>query len=222
MMVKTIKLKAMKKIASYFILFTLLVFLFGSCDKETTEGVSRVTKYATLKITGSQFMVVKVGGTFTDPGAVATVEGNPISVITSGSVNTATPGVYPITYTAFNADSFSVEETRYVGVIGPDADTADLSGTYIRTLNNAVANWTQVDFGLYICDNVGGVVPPSAAILPVYVFHTTGTTLVVPDQPVPNGYGTLYCSSAKLNPTGYEWVVRNFGFGTALRTFVKQ
>lgn len=206
-------------------IFALIVFagLFYSCEKETTGGVSRITKYAILSLKGDRFMTIHVGGTFTDPGVTATIEGNAVSPIIDGTVNPAVPGVYKLTYTVYNADSFKVSEYRYVGVIAADAVTADLTGTYARTSNSAIANVSKIHDGLYLDDNVGGVIPPtSAAVLPVYFFHTTGTEIFVPEQPVPNGYNLLSCTAAQLNPDGFQWVVMNSGFGTSTRKFVKQ
>ena len=54
------------KIFKYSLLIVSLFVLF-SCEKET-EGVSRVTEYATFKMEGDDFMFVLTNSNFTDPG----------------------------------------------------------------------------------------------------------------------------------------------------------
>jgi hypothetical protein len=201
-------------------LFVLAGIIY-SCKKETTKGVSRITKYAILNLKGDRFMAIHKGATFTDPGVTATIDGKPVSPIIVGTVNAAKPGVYQINYTVYNADSFQVSEYRYVGVIDTDGVRIDLTGTYTRTSNGVPVTVTKITDGLFLDDNVGGVPAPSPAILPVYFYHCAGTVLDVPEQSVPNGYGTLHCDGAGLDSNGFHWVVINSGFGTSVRKFTK-
>ena len=76
-------------------------------------------------------MVVECGSTFTDPGAVAVNAcGGTISYSTSGTVDTHTPGVYEITYTATDG-SLTSEVTRSVTV----QDTAAPTGITVNGAN---------------------------------------------------------------------------------------
>jgi len=107
----------MKKIL-FVILCAVSVSLLSSCSKDS-EGLTRVTYYATITLKGDADMVVAKGSTFTDPGCVAIMNGEDITdqVIVSSTVNTAASGVYSVTYTAVNEDGFSSSAIRSVTVL---------------------------------------------------------------------------------------------------------
>jgi len=46
--------------------------LFVSCDEDSTGGVSRITNYPLIDVIGDDPIFVPQGGTYTDPGAIAT------------------------------------------------------------------------------------------------------------------------------------------------------
>ncbi|MDR1225961.1 MAG: DUF5011 domain-containing protein [Prevotellaceae bacterium] len=116
------------KALKYILLVFLAAPMLASCEKET-EGVSRVTAYATFKMEGSDFMFVQSGATFTDPGVSALEGETELTIETSGAVNTAAPGVYVLRYAAKNSDGFSASVQRTVVVVS-SIPTTDLSGTY--------------------------------------------------------------------------------------------
>ncbi|KAA9341043.1 DUF5011 domain-containing protein [Adhaeribacter soli] len=202
-----------------------------SCDKEETDNLSRITTYPIIAVKGEQFTSIPVGGTFKDEGVSATVGGAEIESVKSGdAVDVNTPGVYIITYTATNPDGFSVSANRYVGVIAPDAEALDLTGNYKRNAGAlGVSKVTKLGPGHYTSDNIGGVAVGGPATT-VHFFHTTGKTLIVPEQE--NAGGTFAAINASYNfgdpaatppvPASYTWTVINAGYGAAPRTFVKQ
>jgi hypothetical protein len=217
---------------SFLILFSVLAITFTSCQKEfETDNVSRIVKvsYPSIALKGDSIVVLKVGDSYTDAGAILTddISGakSDISMEDAAAVDVNTPGFYTVTYRAANANGFETVAYRLVLVTNV-SESVDLSGTYLRNTNGAPATWTKIARGLYINDNVGGVAPPSAAVLPVYVGQTTDSTIEVPEQPVPNGYGTLYVTGGELSisaaDTSYSYIVVNPGFGTARRTFNKE
>lgn len=71
-----------------------------------------------LTLTGSSPMILAPGDSFTDPGATAldAVDG-PVSVFTTGSVNTSVPGAYTLIYTATDAAGNSASIQRQVPVV---------------------------------------------------------------------------------------------------------
>ncbi|MFC5272232.1 immunoglobulin-like domain-containing protein [Adhaeribacter terreus] len=216
-----------KNSLKYFFLLFALPFLF-SCERDLeTEGISRITNYPVFNMPGDQFLSVEVGGTFNDPGVTATEGGAEIPVTKTGDVvDTSTPGVYIMNYTATNKDGYSASTTRYVGVIAPDAAAADLSGNYKRNAGVfGVSKVTKVGVGHYTTDNVGGVAVGGPATS-LHFYHTTGNTLVGPEQN--NGTGVFevvdatYSPAAGATPASYTWTVINPGYGNAPRTFVKQ
>jgi hypothetical protein len=82
-----------------------------------------------ITVTGANPVTIHIGDRYTDAGATATdnVDGA-ITVITTGSVNTAVIGVYTITYHATDAAGNSATATRTVNVIAvnPSDSTAPI------------------------------------------------------------------------------------------------
>ena len=79
-----------------------------------------------ITLLGAEFMEVDLGSTFQDPGATAVdaVDGV-VDVVAAGSVNTASEGLYTITYTASDsAGNQAVPATRVVEVVEPVDDVA--------------------------------------------------------------------------------------------------
>jgi len=214
------------------IIFSFLVAAFMvSCneadivDTDQQVGISKVTYYPILTVTGEEYVTVAKGGTFTDPGATAEAGGASVPVVASGTVDTNTVGVYVVTYTATNTDGFSASASRFVVVYSTDAGAAaqDLSGNYARTSNGSVSTWTKIAPGTYKVFNPGGA---PGTNLTVIAFNPTGNIIHVPTQPDSAG-GTTSCTNNAGGAditynNGYAWKVVNTGYGTSLRTFVKQ
>lgn len=115
------------KIYKYSLLLVSFL-LFFSCDKDT-EGISKVTEYATFEMEGDDFMYVLANSTFTDPGISAYEGETQLQIETKGSVNTAVPDVYVLQYSAKNSDGFAASVQRTVAVV-PAIPTEDISGQY--------------------------------------------------------------------------------------------
>ena len=74
-----------------------------------------------ITVLGENPMTVSQGSVYTDPGAMATnIYGDELTpaIVTSGSVNTATPGTYSIKYTVTDTAGISTSTTRTVIVTG--------------------------------------------------------------------------------------------------------
>lgn len=134
-MVKRLKNKEMKaKIR--FVYLLLSVFITGSlvsCDKDS-EGISSIVSYPVFEMVGADFINVKAqtGGTFIDPGITATVDGEALTVTTTGSVNLGTPGLYTLEYSTEVGGDFPVtaKVSRQV-LVTDELMTVDLySGSY--------------------------------------------------------------------------------------------
>ena len=216
----------MKKFIPLF--YSLLAVLFVACNKDeihNTEdqvGISKVTHFPVLTLNGDRYMTIEEGGTFTDPGIIATEGGAPIPYTTDGSVNTGEVGVYDLTYTAVNKDGFPASLTRTVVIYSTESSAAanDLSGTYIRT-NGVPSTWTKIAPGVYTVLNPGGA---TGVNLTVVAFNQTGNTIHIPDQTISDG-STMTSAQEVYSPgppATYTWQILNSGYGTQLRTFVKQ
>jgi hypothetical protein len=205
----------------YIITFGLLATI--SCDREfDSEGVSRITTYATLTMQGEVWNRITQGGTWTDPGVTAKEGTADIEVTVGGDVvDVNTPGAYAISYTATNKDGFSSTIYRYVGVISPNVEGIDITGAYKRNAGAmGVSTVTKIDENLYTSDNVGGVATGGPSTT-VYFYHYDDGLLAVPSQDVMGS--TFSCEDATIDVgVSYSWVVINSGYGAALRTFVKQ
>ncbi|HCN84573.1 MAG TPA: DUF5011 domain-containing protein, partial [Sphingobacteriaceae bacterium] len=159
---------------------------------------------------------------YTEPGVTAKEGTADIVPTISGTVNTNTADVYTLTYTAVNKDGFSASAVRTVIVYSTDAGAAaqDLSGNYARNTNASIATWTKIAPGVYKVFNPGGA---PGTNLTVIAINPTGYSIKIPSQISSDGLTT---SSASENvsgmPNSYGWQILNPGYGTAVRTFIKQ
>jgi len=217
----------------YFKVFATLFFvcsLAGCAKKETFNntgekvGESRVIFFPIMTLTGDRYVAVNAGGSFTDPGAVGTVGDTEVPVTVAGNVNTNTPGVYTVTYTASNSDGFSASVIRTVVVYSTDASAAanDFSGTYLRTSNGVASTWSKLAPGVYKVVNPGGAT--SGTGLTAVAINPTGITIKIPSQVTSDGSVSSSADEVYTNsaPAKYTWRFFNPTYGTGLRTFVKQ
>ena len=118
-----------------------------SCSEEKTGNVSRITNYPIITLNGDPVEFVVQGETYTDPGAVAVEGDTEIPVETtnnsgtyygSAGVDTSTPDLYVITYSAENADGFAGSNLRNVWVMPPAGDlTTTIEGFYTADVQRA-------------------------------------------------------------------------------------
>lgn len=138
----------MMKIIRNIAILAIMVLGVLSCSLEDPIE-SQVTEYAEFEVTGGEYVYWQLGEAFTDPGVVALAGGEALEVSINGSVDVNTPGVYPLTYSAVNADGFAASTVRFVAVGDKDvAFNRDLSGLYLTgTRENTV---TQIQPGFYL------------------------------------------------------------------------
>ncbi|HEY6502991.1 MAG TPA: DUF5011 domain-containing protein [Chitinophagaceae bacterium] len=213
------------------LMLSLLLLPFAGCEKTETfnntadrVGHSRVIFFPIVTLKGDRYMVVPVGGTFTDPGVTAKVGDADVPSTTSGTVNTSAPGVYTLVYTALNSDGFAATAIRTVAVYSTDASAAanDLSGNYLRAATGITSTWIKMAPGVYQVINPGGAA--AGASLVAIVFNATGFTVDMPTQVTSDGLTSSTTSEVYTNgsPSSYSWIFLNPGYGTGVRTFVKQ
>lgn len=218
------------KLLSYIVGISLCWSLYGCAKEEdiistdTQIGHSRLTFFPILTLKGSKYIALPMGGTYAEPGSEAKEGSTPITPTISGTVKTTTPGVYTLTYTATNKDGFSVSSTRTVAVYSTDATAAanDLSGSYLRAATGVNAIWTKLAPGVYLINNPGGAA--SGTGLNVIAFNPTGFTVNIPSQISSDGNTSSSSNFTYTNgtPPSYSLVFINPGYGTGVRTFVKQ
>ena len=212
-------------------LFLLISFLsiIASCSKDKIinthdrVGISKVTYYPILTLTGNAIIAIPNGTAYTDPGVKAQAAGVDVPVTTSGTLDVKTDGVYTLTYSAVNSDGYSASATRKVVVYTTAADAAanDLSGNYARTTNGSVATWTKIAPGVYTVFNPGGA---PGTNLTVVAINPSGFNISIPEQLASDGSPTSSTNESytNSNPAKYSWKIVNPGYGTGLRTFIKQ
>jgi hypothetical protein len=150
----------MKKNIIYAMLLALGVITLASCDKDT-EGLSRITTYAVLEMNGESFVKVNVGGSFNDPGCVATMGGEDVTdqIQVNSNVDTSKPGFYNVNYVVYNDDGFPASASRTVMVVDPN----NFAGVYLgesefgsRHYYNAPINITKRADGTFLIDDLAG------------------------------------------------------------------
>jgi len=215
------------KISSILISAVILGALL-SCNKtdfnypEGTVGSSKIVYFPSIATKGEKLVILNQGDVFTDSGADATLNGQPVQYTTSGTVDVNTGGVYNLTYTATNPEGFSASDWRTVVVIGNDISANDFSGVYLRAATGITSTWTKTGDGIYSVENPGG---SSGVGLTVIAVNYTGTKIAIPHQISPD-FGEVSSSNENYTltpaPPSYSWVFHAGGYGTGLRTFVKQ
>ena len=205
-----------------YIAITVLTGLLFACEPDkVTEGISDITYFPVITLKGDQWQEVALGTKFTDPGVEAKEGDAVITAKVTGTVDETKAGVYTLQYDAVNKDGYASTEYRYVGVIDPAVKGVDISGAYKRNAGEmGISNVTKVSGNLYRTDNIGGVAITNAG-LGVYFYYYAKGKLGVPFQLTP-GNSFEATNGTIVEGTQYSWVVINPGYGTAVRTFIKQ
>lgn len=153
----------MKKYISIILAAVLVLFTAG-CKKESA-GVTRITYYPTITLSGDEYVFVNTGSTFTDPGYEAVMNGEDVSsqVDITTNLDTTKPGLYVISYSLVNSDGISASAKRYV---------------IVRDATDAVPGW-------YTCQTGTTRTAPSAVPFSGY------SVLIYPYTGVANAY---YCT----------------------------
>jgi hypothetical protein len=141
---KNLILMSMKKYINYLSFILLLLFFATSCQKTDTENLSKITYYPVIKMAGQPLIFIAQGAAYTDSGAIATENGNPLKVdinvigdyfTYSGSqIDPTAANKYDITYSAKNKDGFAGTISREVYVVGTGDFVTGIDGLYISTV----------------------------------------------------------------------------------------
>ncbi|WP_423147515.1 immunoglobulin-like domain-containing protein [Rubrolithibacter danxiaensis] len=206
------------------VLFLLSMSIF-SCKKDDFNypegyvGESKITVYPELTLNGDQLTIINQGTTYTDEGVVAKIGEQEVEYASSGTVDSSTPGVYVINYSAKNEDGFSASSYRTVVVMSTagDINSHDFSGTYDRDGFPQTSTWTKTANGVYTVQNPGG-----AAGVTVTAVNFEGNKIVVPQQECEAGTMSSSIGTYDLAAGKYVWAIVNAGYGGQDRTFIKK
>lgn len=139
----------MKKILFYTLMLCLSSFALTSCNDDNDELTdAKVTYYPTLEIQGDKFTLVPIGTAYTELGCKGVLRGEDCTsgIVTSGTVDINTPGLYYINYTYTNEQGYKKPTQRTVAVCDPTI-TTDIAGDYTvqegtyRSYNNKNADF---------------------------------------------------------------------------------
>ncbi len=203
---------------------------YAGCKKKDTTVSQVVTaSYPTVLITGSQYVSIPVGGSFTPPSATAydSFYKENLSVVKDlGTLNNNVPGLYTVVYSAKNHYGFVGTANVYVAVTSI-TDTLDLTGWYERLTPTRSAHITKISRGLFMTSNVGGVDttdPTTGAQISAVFAVLNDTTIDFGSQLTSGGPLSATSQTLTLDPgdTTINYALNLSGFGTQVRTFVKQ
>ncbi len=200
-----------------------ILFFLVSCTEDPIT--SKVTYYPILEVNGETTLVLTEGDTYTEQGAIATEAGEEIEVTVTGSesVDTSSPGVYNVYYSATNVDGFPAEARRIVIVLSADPSTINLEGTFFRNGNpNTV---TRLSDRVYECNNAGGLaLSDEDNLLHITFYNIDDSTVYIPYQEdtsntgidVESNLGTI------IDQNNFNWVLTASAYyGTAVRNFTR-
>lgn len=198
----------------------LALVVLAGCKKETTKNVSKVFKVPVIDLKGKDIVTLTVGTAYTDEGANYIGEDGQSAAIQSSAsnVNVNTPGLYFVTFQKTSASGiYETEAVRLVAVTSVN-NPVDYSGTYLREATGVNCFVQKVAPGVYKVTNPGGAA--AGADVVVYYVETALNTFICPQQPTTAGpFGVIEIA---FTGTGSSWKVQNSGYGTGVRTFVKQ
>ncbi|WP_286735874.1 MULTISPECIES: BT_2262 family domain-containing protein [Sphingobacterium] len=128
----------MKRFIYNIIPFMLALCLLQACKKETTEGYTHVTSFPLLSIEGASRVTLPLGGTFSEPGYIATIDGNDVSekVVVKSTINPSKIGPYEVNYSIANAEGYKAEVTRDVYVYDPTSSVMPSKGYIVQAGSN--------------------------------------------------------------------------------------
>ncbi|MCR5519876.1 MAG: DUF5011 domain-containing protein [Bacteroidales bacterium] len=112
----------------FIVLAAAFALMAVSCEKES-EGVTRITYYPTIELKGDNPVKIAKGGTYSDPGFIAEMNGEDVSdqvTVDASAVDMSAPGIYSVYYSIVNADGISASSVRKVFVIDPAGGIANV------------------------------------------------------------------------------------------------
>ncbi|MBX7156675.1 MAG: DUF5011 domain-containing protein [Chitinophagales bacterium] len=191
---------------SIFLFIVATTMLFSSCKKDYIK--SKATFWPDIKINGSSTVVITEGDeSFTDPGAVVTVNGNPISFDTDNNVDYTTPGVYSITYSAANEDGITASQTRVVIVVPVSAvSIPDFTGDFTLTTPSRPSpvptmEVSSLGSNVYYSSNIYGSNGSNTVLtFPAYFYTTNGTNVTFLSGPYVENNNFCDGGTATWNP----------------------
>lgn len=149
----------MKNKIFYLVMLAVTVFSLVGCEK-SSEGLTRITYYATLEMNGDPTVYVDKGSTYSELGCVAVMDGKDVSnlIQVNSNVNTGKSGVYTVIYKVVNADGFSSSAKRTVVVMDmsdPVVGVYNVTADSYRVASTGTAKY-GAEFEILVLDREAG------------------------------------------------------------------
>ncbi|HEX5172033.1 MAG TPA: BT_2262 family domain-containing protein [Cyclobacteriaceae bacterium] len=201
----------MKKYSYIKLIALLSLALFTGCEDKDSEGVSRITYYPEFTLNGDEELVLSVGDSYTESGAVVKEGDSEIEYTTTyagtyitgpvGSIDTSVEDIYVVNYTAINKDGFPGTASRIVNVVGQGDLVNNIEGWYTST----------------VVRDVGGGGPAYTDMEYVIIAKTGANTYQISDgiggyYDLGRQYGTAYAATG-ATLTANNIAANDFTFG---------
>jgi len=166
-------------------------------DEVDQPGTSNIPP--TITLNGDDQITLECGSGFTDPGATATVCGNPVTVTITGTVNPNAPGTYTINYSA-TANGFTSEATRIVTVEDTVAPVITLNGA-----NPMVVGFGTVftDPGATASDGCAGNLTSAIVVTGSVDTNTVGFYALTYTVSDPSGHSDTKVRTVEVSPYNF-------------------
>lgn len=196
----------------------------GSCSTEDPIS-SKITNYPLIELNSPEMdpIIVPVGSAFTDPGAIATIDGEEVDLSTryagmfrgnvyNGTLETSVSDIYSAQYSAENSDGFSGSATRTVVVANTGDLVNSIEGLYRSTVTrngSLTAQYTDMEYVL-IWKNSDGSYQISDAFGGYYdIGRAYGLSYITPG-------GVIVANDIPSNDFTFPGTQTNLGFGGAV------
>lgn len=153
----------------------------------------------TITLNGDDVMTLECGNAFTDPGATASVCGNPVTVTTTGSVNNHAPGTYTLTYSA-TANGFTTQATRIVTVADTVAPVITLNGANPMTVGFGTV---FTDPGATASDGCAGDLTSAIVVTGSVDTNTVGFYALTYTVSDPSGHSDTKVRTVQVSPYNF-------------------
>jgi len=166
-------------------------------DEVDQPGTSNVPP--TITLNGDDQITLECGTAFTDPGATASVCGNPVTVTTTGAANPNAPGTYTVTYSA-TANGFTTEVTRIITVQDTVAPVITLNGA-----NPMVVGFGTVftDPGATASDGCAGNLTSAIVVTGSVDTNTVGFYALTYTVSDPSGHSDTKVRTVEVSPYNF-------------------
>ena len=173
--------------------------IVGTFPEDEVDQPNTSNVPPTITLNGDAVMTLECGNAFTDPGATATVCGNPLTVTITGAVNNHAPGTYTLTYSA-TANGFTTQATRIVTVVDTVAPVITLNGANPMTVGFGTV---FTDPGATASDGCAGDLTSAIVVTGSVNTNTPGFYALTYSVSDPSGHSDTKVRTVQVSPYNF-------------------